>query len=110
MLEDRLRNCHTVLLFNALTKARDGYLLKRKSNVEHEMLVASPNDQVSLLLNLTRAEDLYVADFGMAKDATDFPRLQSWKSNRLALTFASDNPRHMVTVSQVPTDHVKGLD
>ena len=48
MLEDRLRNCHTVVLFQPLPKARDGHLLEREGNVEREMLVAGPNDQVSL--------------------------------------------------------------
>ena len=49
MLEDRLRNCHTVLLFQPLPEARHGHLLEREGNVEREMLVAGPNDQGSLL-------------------------------------------------------------
>ena len=48
MLEDRLRNCHTVLLFQPLPKAGDRHLLEREGNVERETLVGSPNDQVSL--------------------------------------------------------------
>ena len=48
MLEDRLRNCHTVLLPQPLPEARDGHLLECEGNVEREMLVAGPNDQVSL--------------------------------------------------------------
>jgi hypothetical protein len=45
MLEDRLRDCDAVLLFQLLTKAGDRHLLKREGNVERETLVAGPNDQ-----------------------------------------------------------------
>jgi hypothetical protein len=49
MLEDRLRNYYTILLFQPLVEAWDRYLLEHEGNVKRETLVAGPNDQGSLL-------------------------------------------------------------
>jgi hypothetical protein len=36
MLEDRLRNCYTILLFQSLVEASDRYLLEHEGNVKRD--------------------------------------------------------------------------